>query len=124
MNLLLDTHIFIWWRTNDPRLGASARAQIGRANEVYVSVVSAWETAIKTAIGKIRLSEKFEAGVEASGFLKLAVQFPHAERVATLPLHHHDPFDRMLIAQAEIEGLAIVSDDRWFAAYDIPLLRA
>ena len=124
MNLLLDTHIFIWWRTDDPRLGASTRARIARANEVYVSVVSAWETAIKAAIGKIRLSEGFEAGVEASGFLKLAVQFPHADRVATLPLHHHDPFDRMLIAQAEIEGLTLVSDDRWFAAYGVPLLRA
>jgi PIN domain nuclease of toxin-antitoxin system len=124
LNLLLDTHIFIWWRTNDARLRPSTRAQISRAAEVYVSVVSAWETAIKMAVGKLRLSEGFEAGVEASGFLKLAVRFPHVERVATLPLHHHDPFDRMLIAQAEIEGLAVVSDDRWFAAYDVPLLRA
>ena len=124
MNLLLDTHVLVWWRTNDPRLGASARAQIAGAKEVFVSAASAWEIAIKTALGKIRLPEKFEAGVEASGFLKLAVQFAHADRVATLPLHHHDPFDRMLIAQAEIEGLTIVSDDQWFAAYDIPLLRA
>lgn len=122
MNLLLDTHVLIWWRTNDPRLGAAARAAIAGAEEVYVSAASAWETAIKIALGKLRLEESFEAGVEASGFLKLKVSFSHAERVATLPLHHHDPFDRMLIAQAEIEGLVLVSNDQWLVPYGVPLL--
>ena len=122
MNLLLDTHVLIWWRTSDPRLGAAARAAIAGADEVFVSAASAWETAIKIALGKLRLEESFEAGVEASGFSKLNVNFSHAERVATLPLHHHDPFDRILIAQAEIEGLMLVSNDQWLAPYGVPLL--
>jgi PIN domain nuclease of toxin-antitoxin system len=124
LSLLLDTHVFIWWRTNDPRLSAKWRSSITRADEVFVSVASAWETATKIALGKLRLAEHFEAGVEASGFSKLGIQFSHAERVATLPLHHRDPFDRMLVAQAEVEGLTLVTDDQLFLPYGVPLLRA
>jgi PIN domain nuclease of toxin-antitoxin system len=122
LNLLLDTHVLIWWRTSDWRLGAEARAAIVRADEVFVSAVSAWETAIKIAVGKLRLQESFEAGVESSGFSKLNVTFAHAEQVATLPLHHHDPFDRLLIAQARIEGLTLVSNDQWLVPYGVPLI--
>ncbi len=122
MSLLLDTHAFIWWRTNDPRIGAPARQAIARTAKVYVSVASAWEVAIKVALGKLRLSENFEAGVEQSGFDKLGIKFAHAELVARLPLHHGDPFDRMLVAQALVEGLALVTRDERLQAYGVSLV--
>jgi PIN domain nuclease of toxin-antitoxin system len=120
--LLLDTHAFIWWRENSPRLNASARQRIGTAAVVFVSVASAWEAAIKVALGKLRLPERFEAGVEAAGFEKLPIGFGHAEAVATLAHHHSDPFDRMLVAQALCERLTLVTHDRRFAPYDIEVL--
>ena len=97
--LLLDTRVFLWWRANSPLLGADARAAIARADLVFVSVASAWEAAIKMALGKLRLPESFEAGVLASRFERLPIAFAHAEAVASLPQHHSDPFDRMLVVQ-------------------------
>lgn len=120
--LLLDTHAFIWWRENNPRLGADARGQIESASVVFVSAASAWEAAIKIALGKLRLSESFEAGVVASRFDKLLIDFSHAEAVTTLPRHHNDPFDRMLIAQAISERLTLVTHDRRFAPYGIDVV--
>jgi PIN domain nuclease of toxin-antitoxin system len=102
--LLLDTHVFIWWRVNSPLLGWEARAAIASADLVFVSVASAWEAAIKTALGKLRLPESFEAGVLASRFQRLPIAFPHAEAVASLPHHHSDPFNRMLVVQCQSEG--------------------
>ena len=120
--LLLDTHVFLWWRSDPDRLAREARDGIAFADLVFVSAVSAWEAAIKTSLGRLRLPDTLEAGVEASGFEKLPVTFAHAERVARLPLHHRDPFDRMLIAQAQVEGLTIVSHDRQIEPYDMPIL--
>ena len=120
--LLLDTHAFIWWRENSSRLGTDARGRIASAGVVFVSVASAWEAAIKTALGKLRLPESFEAGVIASRFDKLPIDFSHAEAVTTLPRHHNDPFDRMLIAQAMAERLTLVTHDRRFAPYDIDVV--
>lgn len=120
--LLLDTHVFIWWRENSARLNEAARARIGTATVVFVSVASAWEVAIKSALGKLRLPERFELGVEAAGFEKLPIAFKHAEAVATLAHHHNDPFDRMLVAQALCERLTLVSHDRRFAPYGIEVL--
>ena len=120
--LLLDTHVFIWWRENSPRLGDDARGRIRSASVVFVSVSSAWEAAIKTGLGKLRLPESFEAGVVASRFDKLPIAFSHAEAVATLPRHHNDPFDRMLIAQAITERLTLVTHDRRFAPYGIDVV--
>jgi PIN domain nuclease of toxin-antitoxin system len=124
LNLLLDTHVALWWFDNNPRLSLRARQAIREADRVFVSVASAWEYAIKAALGRLKPPEPFEAALSKSGFEALGIALVHAERLVHLPLHHGDPFDRMLIAQAETEGLTIVSDDRWFAAYDIPLLRA
>jgi PIN domain nuclease of toxin-antitoxin system len=121
-HLLLDTHVFIWWRENNKRLSDDARVRIGEADVVFVSVASAWEAAIKTALGKLRLPERFEAGVEAAGFEKLPIAFAHAEAVASLARHHSDPFDRMLAAQAMCERLILVSHDRRFAPYDVEVL--
>lgn len=120
--LLLDTHVFIWWREDSPRLGNDARGRIASAGIVYVSVASAWEAAIKVALGKLRLHESFEAGVLASRLDRLPITFRHAQAVATLPRHHNDPFDRMLIAQAMLERLTLVTHDRRFQRYDVDLL--
>lgn len=122
--LLLDTHTFLWWRSDPDRLSAAARKAIAEAELVFVSAASAWEAAIKVSIGRLSLPDTIEAGVEASGFEKLVVTFAHAERVATLPLHHRDPFDRILVAQALVEDLTLVSSDGQLAAYDVPLLEA
>lgn len=120
--LLLDTHAFLWWRTNDSRLNESARSAIAQASLVFVSAASAWEAAIKSALGKLAIPEPMEAGVIDSGFVRLAIGFSHAEVAAALPAHHNDPFDRMLIAQAQIEKLVLVTNDLRIKPYDVQLL--
>jgi PIN domain nuclease of toxin-antitoxin system len=122
MHLLLDTHVFIWWRADDARLGAEARQAIASADMVFVSVVTAWEAAIKRSLGRLELPESVEAGVVASGFTKLPIGFSHAEALVDLARHHNDPFDRMLIAQAAVERLAIVTHDAKFAPYGINIV--
>lgn len=122
MTLLLDTHVMLWWRTNSPRLGREARRAIGEADHVLVSAASAWEAAIKVAMGRLRLKDSFQVLVERSGFEQLAVTFPHAHRVTLLPPHHADPFDRMLVAQAQVEELVFVTHDRLLAPYEVPVL--
>ena len=122
--LLLDTHVFLWWRTDDPRLGAAAREAIAQADVVLVSAASAWEAAIKARLGRLRLPQPFASGVADSGFRELPVRFGHAERAAELPRHHDDPFDRMLVAQAEIQGLTLVTHDVAIWQYEISILRA
>jgi len=120
--LLLDTHVFIWWRTDSPRLSDVVRETIGSADTVFVSAASAWEVAIKASLGKIRLPESFSSGVRASGFEQLFVRFTHAEAVAQLPHHHRDPFDRILVAQAAVEGLALVTHDPKLHEYDVEIV--
>ena len=122
--LLLDTHIFLWWRGDPFRLDSVARSQIMTADLVFVSVASAWEAAIKTSLGQLDLPESMEAGVLASGFEKLLITFSHAQRAALLPLHHKDPFDRMLVAQAQSDGLTLVTRDRQMERYDVEILWA
>jgi len=118
-NLLLDTHVFLWWCQDSRNLSQSARDAIAAADVVYVSVASAWETAIKVGLGKLRLEMPFAFGIQISGFQPLPITFEHAERLATLPPHHGDPFDRMLVAQAQIEGLSIVTHDDRFEPYGV-----
>lgn len=120
--LLLDTHVFLWWRGNDRRLTQSARDTIANAELVFISVASAWEAAIKASLGKLSLPDTFESGVVDSGFAKLLITFAHAEAVALLPPHHSDPFDRMLVAQAQAEGLTLVTHDRRIEPYDVQVL--
>lgn len=124
MKLLLDTHIVLWWRSNDRRLSREVRRAISTGDAVLVSSASAWEVAIKSALGKLRIPGPFEAGVDDSGFTQLPITFAHAAAVAVLPPHHADPFDRMLIAQAVVEGSTIVTADEQFRAYGIPVLWA
>lgn len=127
MKLLLDTHALIWAAENDSRLSDLAReAAKDPANEVFYSAASIWEMAIKIRLGKLKLAwpldDSFQALLEKNGFEFLAVEFDHAAKVAGLPLHHGDPFDRLLIAQALVEGLRPVSNDTALDAYDVKRL--
>jgi len=124
VRLLLDTHVFLWWRADARRLGTTARAAIAGAEVVFVSAATAWEAAIKAALGRLRYPDTIEDGVEASGFEKLPISLRHAERAASLPPHHADPFDRMLVAQAEAESLTLVTHDRALAVYGQPIVWA
>jgi PIN domain nuclease of toxin-antitoxin system len=124
MALLLDTHAFLWWVDGSPRLSKRARAAIGRPGEqVVVSLASCWEMAIKVSLGRLKLAAPLDRFVAehlaANGFHPLAITLPHAARVATLPFHHRDPFDRLLAAQALDAELAIVSADRVFVRYGV-----
>ena len=123
MNVLLDTHVLIWW-DEGRRLAAEARLAIEQADIVYVSAVSAWEVAIKTGLGRLRPTRTVEEAASESGFLELPVTFHHAERVTGLPPHHRDPFDRMLVAQAAVEELALVTRDPVFARYGVARIEA
>jgi PIN domain nuclease of toxin-antitoxin system len=123
VNLLLDTHVLIWW-DEGRRLTSEARRAIGEADDVYVSAASAWEIAIKTGLGRLKPSRTVEQAAAESGFLELPVTFRHAARVASLPPHHRDPFDRLLVAQATEEGLTLVSRNPAFGAYGITVVRA
>jgi PIN domain nuclease of toxin-antitoxin system len=123
VNLLLDTHVLIWW-DEGRRLAGDARRAIEAADSVYVSAASAWEVAIKIGLGRLRASRTVEQAARESGFLELPITFLHAERVADLPVHHRDPFDRLLVAQAEIEGFTLVTRDPVFARYGVELIEA
>jgi PIN domain nuclease of toxin-antitoxin system len=123
VNLLLDTHVLIWW-DEGRKLTAAARRAIEVADTVYVSAASAWEVAIKIGLGRLRPSRTVEQAVEESGFLELPITFRHAEWVAALPAHHRDPFDRLLVAQAEVEGLTLVTRDPVFGRYDVGRIEA
>ncbi len=128
MNLLLDTNAVLWWLEGKTRLGPRARAMIARhAAEVRVSAASVWEIAIKVQTGRLPFREPvalIPAAIEDSGFRPLSVTFEHAVAVANLPHRHADPFDRMLIAQAQIENLTNVTADTVFDAYDVKVLDA
>jgi PIN domain nuclease of toxin-antitoxin system len=122
--LLLDTHVFLWWRLDDPHLGAAAREAITGAAAVFVSAASAWEAAIKARLGKLELSVDFADGVSDSGFIRLPIGFQHAAETRNLPDYHRDPFDRMLIAQARVERLVLVTHDALFLPYEVQLIMA
>jgi PIN domain nuclease of toxin-antitoxin system len=123
VNVLLDTHVLIWW-DEGRRIAAEARQAIEEADAVYVSAASAWEVAIKAALGRLRSTRTIEEAASDSGFLELPVTFRHAERVTGLPPHHRDPFDRMLVAQAAVEELTLVTRDPVFARYGVALIEA
>ena len=125
MTLLFDTSAFIWWITGDSRLGERARSALADpANDVFVSAVSAWEIAIKRSLGKLAFAGEVAALVEREDFQELPIRMVHAEEAEALPLHHRDPFDRMLVAQSRSESLVLVTSDRVFTRYDVRLLPA
>ena len=124
MRLLVDTHALIWWMTADSRLSDSARKLIAhKSHTVLVSAASAWEIATKVRLGKLSIAagfaDDFEGDLAREGFETLAVSVEHGLRAGLLPGPHRDPFDRMLIAQAQAGHLAIVSNDRVFDRYGV-----
>ena len=124
--LLLDTHVWLWWQLDHPRLGPAAREAIAAASEVRLSVASVWEMSIKSALGKLSLPKGADImrELELDGFVPLSIELEHAVRVAALPALHGDPFDRMLVAQAMLEGLTLVTADLHLAQYGARLLDA
>jgi PIN domain nuclease of toxin-antitoxin system len=124
MRLLLDTHTVLWSDQDSPQLGATARLAILEASEVYVSAASEWELSIKHSTGRVSATRSIETAARDAGFELLPISFAHTRLVKSLPLHHRDPFDRLLIATALYEGLTIVSADRVFSKYDVPLFDA
>jgi PIN domain nuclease of toxin-antitoxin system len=124
MRVLLDSHAFLWFVMGDSRISAAAKAQIeDPAFEKLISPASYWEIAIKVSVGKLSLTEPFDVliprEIHNSGFLILPISLDHAATVITLPYHHRDPFDRMLIAQAIVAKMPIVSSDGRFDAYGV-----
>ena len=124
MRLLLDTHALLWWLADDARLDQSAADAIAGAEFVAVSAASAWEIGIKQSLGKLTGPKDLPAELVANGFTELPVTVAHALAAGALPAHHSDPFDRMLVAQSRLEGLALVTRDDRLADYGIAHLRA
>ena len=124
MQLLLDTHAFLWWLSGDDALSVEARKAIADEwNGVFVSAATAWEIATKHRIGKLSIAAKLIADLDGSiaseGFIGLPISVRHGQTAGALPGPHHDPFDRMLIAQAILEDLVLVSNKRSFDAYGV-----
>jgi PIN domain nuclease of toxin-antitoxin system len=124
---LLDTHAWLWWLEDSPRLGPQMRTALGRSDAaVWVSAATAWEIAIKVALGRLDLGEPPDVclprELARSGFRPLAVRVDHALAVGRLPEHHRDPFDRLLVVQAQMEGLTIVTTDPKITKYDVATL--
>ena len=122
MKLLLDTHVILWWQRDDRRLGRQAREAIATADMVWVSAVSGWEVAIKAALGRLRVTERFDALIAADDFTELPLRLAHTALLEQLPPHHTDPFDRAIVAQALTERATIVSHDRALAPYGAPMI--
>jgi PIN domain nuclease of toxin-antitoxin system len=123
MKLLLDTHIVLWWLDDPALLSSDARDAIADpANDVLVSAVVAWEIAIKRGLGKLTAPPDFEAAIQSAGFETLPITVAHALATESLPPHHRDPFDRMLVAQAQFENCTIVTRDPVLAQYGVPTI--
>ena len=118
MNLLLDTHVLLWWLADAPELSEAARDLIRDSNRaVWVSAASAWEIAIKKALGKLEAPDDLVAALEANGFRSLPIRVTHALLAGSLPRIHDDPFDRMLVAQALCEPMRLLTTDKVLAGY-------
>lgn len=125
MEYLLDTHVFLWWSSDDPALGPVARAAIAAPeNLVLVSGATAWEIATKRELGKLDAPADVAAWVAESGFGELPIDIAHAVRSAELPKRHRDPFDRLLVAQSQLESLTLVTSDPEIAKYEVATLDA
>lgn len=124
MNLLLDTHMVLWWLNDSPNLSDAERHAIADSgNLIFVSAGVIWEIRIKQALRKLEIPSNFYRVIKDQGFELLSITADHAYAAGDLPLHHRDPFDRMIIAQARLEGLSIVTRDKIFKKYDVSLLR-
>lgn len=123
VDLLLDTHAFIWWNAEDPRLTPVARDAIcDPENRVVVSAASVWEISIKRKTGRLVFQHDVLEALAQDGFTTIDISPRHADVAGSLPLHHADPFDRLLVAQARIEGFVLVTQDRQILPYGVPVL--
>jgi PIN domain nuclease of toxin-antitoxin system len=127
MKVLLDTHTFLWWITDNPKLSSHVSKIIGDGrNELFLSAASGWEIAIKAKLGRIKIPDKPEQFVSeqmvANAIQGLPIQISHALHIYNLPYHHRDPFDRMLVAQAQLEGLPILTDDPQISQYPVKVI--
>lgn len=127
MNLLLDTHAFLWYALDDAKLSAKAELLIDDpANDKFISPASYWELAIKISVGKYTLTQPYEIflkdAIDSNGFIILPVERRHTARLTNMPFHHRDPFDRLMIAQALAEQMPIVSNEAIFDSYGVQRL--
>lgn len=125
MNFLLDSHVVLWCLEGSDRLKASVRQLLAETHGgLFVSAATVWELGIKQSLVKLRMPPHLPEALAQAGFLELPIHHRHAEAAAALPWHHKDPFDRLLVAQAQLEGLTLVSADAWVPAYGVPWLQA
>ena len=124
MNLLLDSHAFLWFLAGSERLSEAARSSIAEADRVYVSAMTIWELSAKAARGRLEAPSDLTNRLLDQGMLPLALEWEHARVAGGLPLHHRDPVDRMLVAQALVERLTIVSQVREITRYPVPVIEA
>ena len=123
MKLLLDTHILLWWLTQDRKLSQTEVTIISDPdNLIFVSAATAWEIAVKKMIGKLAAPDDLSAALAANDFFELPISIEHTQKLYQLPLHHHDPFDRMLIVQAMSEDLTLMTRDAKIALYGIKII--
>ena len=125
MRALIDSATLIWWFADDPQLGPEASRIIENpGTEAFVSVASVWEISLKRGIGKLRVEGEVAEWMEAGLMYDLPIRVDHAVRAGALPMHHRDPFDRMLVAQAQVEGLVLLTPDAALRTYDVPVIDA
>ena len=125
MNLLLDTHVLLWWLDDNPTLSGDARDAISDSNHlVFISAAVIWEIRIKQALGKLKIPKNFRKVLEDQSFEMLDITTEHAHTIGDLPPHHRDPFDRMLIVQARIEKFVIITRDNIFKKYQVSYIKA
>jgi len=120
MNYLLDTCVFIWAMANPNKLSLNTKSIIlDRLNNIYISSITPWKITIKKSLGKLTCPDNIEELIKINDFKELPINFKHVLELKKLPLHHKDPFDRMIIAQARVENLTILTDDEKFRDYDV-----
>ena len=124
MSLLLDTHVVLWWLTDDPTLSDDIKTRLDHDPDIYVSAASVWEVIIKQAAGKLTEPADLPERIRSSGFAELAISSEHAIAAGRLPLIHRDPFDRMLVAQARCEDFTLVTRDPQCQKYEVAVLPA
>jgi PIN domain nuclease of toxin-antitoxin system len=122
VRLLFDSHVALWWLAGDPSVSARCQQTVSDADEVFVSAVTPWELGIKRSLGKVDYPADLVATLRRSGFRMLSVAADHAELAPVLPPHHRDPFDRMLVAQARLESLVLVTADASLLPYDVEII--
>jgi len=124
VNCIIDTHVLLWWLADDPLLPDSFREIIGNTDNIcFISSASIWEISIKSSIGKLEIPGKYLDILRDQGFHDLPVYWEHADKAGTLPFHHRDPFDRLIISQAIIEELTILTTDKMIPHYKVKTLK-